>query len=535
MQRNGIYLAALAVVIAFGVARIASTHRVFSEVLDEPVHILAGYEWLTGRPYASDPEHPPLERALSALPALMQHASMSEETSPVARGNALLYFHDDYRHNLAAARRGNLLFFIAGAIGVAIWAQRKFGRIVALIATAFFTYLPPVLGHAGVATTDMGATATITLAIVALEWWLDSPNAKRAALLGAAVGLGLITKFTFLLFFPIAAVIVFLLRRRGAAAPLSTKARSLAVIALVAVFVIWAGYRFEFGTIKSVDPHGDWLAAEAAPKIVKPLASWFAAHVPIPAPRFALGVVLVQVHNRGGHLAYLLGKTSQHGWWYYFPVVFFYKTPLPLLILMLIGLVLAVRRAPAVALIPIAMMLAVLPSSINIGVRHILPIYPPLCIAAACAVFALWRYVSMRAIVVLLVAWLCIGVERAHPDYLAWFNEAAGDHPEHIASDSNLDWGQDVLRLARVVRDRNIGPISILYTGNALLERHELHAEEIRPWSPAPGWYVLSETALVFRPEARQGAYRWLDAYRFERIGKSMRLIHVPELPPSAP
>ena len=518
MQRDRVYFAAIAVVIAFGVARIASTHRIFSEVLDEPVHLIAGYEWLKGLPYTSDPEHPPLERALSALPALLQHAPITDELSPVARGNAILYFQDDYKHNIAAARRANLLFFIAGAIGVAIWARRKFGRTVSLIATAFFTYLPPVLGHAGVATTDMGATATITLAIVALDWWLDSPTVRRSVVLGAAIGVGLITKFTFLLFFPIAAVVVVLLRRRFAA--------NIAVAALVAILIIWAGYRFEFGTLKDA-----WIVSEASPKIVRPFASWFAAHVPIPAPGFVLGVASVQVHNRGGHLAYLLGHTSRHGWWYYFPVVFFYKTPLPFLILMLIGLAIALRRAPPVALIPIAMMLVVLPSSINIGVRHILPIYPPLCIAAACGAVALWRRVSLRAIVVLLAAWLCIDVERAHPDYLAWFNEAAGDHPEQIASDSNLDWGQDVLRLARVARDRNIRSLSILYTGNALLERHGLRAEEIRPWSPAPGWYVLSETALVFRPEARQGAYRWLNAYRYERIGRSMRLIRVPEVP----
>ena len=417
-----------------------------------------------------------------------------------------------------------MLFFIVGAITVAMWAARTFGRVTALIATAFFTLLPPILGHAGIATTDIGAAATITLAIVALEWWLDAPTLKRGSLLGIAIGIGLITKFTFLFFFPIAALIVLLIRRNR------IRLASAFCAALVAIIVVWAGYRFEFSTIKSIDPRGDWYAAEAAPKLVRPLASWFANRVPIPAPRFAFGIILVQVHNREGHQAFLLGRTSRHGWWYYFPVVFFFKTPLPFLILALIGIAMIARRAPAVALIPIAMMLAVLPSSINIGVRHILPIYPPLCIAAACATIALWQSATMRAIVVLLAAWMLIGVERAHPDYLAWFNEAAGDHPERVAVDSNLDWGQDVLRLARVGRRLHIARMSILYTGNAVLQRHGLEADEIRPWSPAPGWYVLSETGLAFNDDARRGAYRWLDDYRMERVGKSMRLYHVPEL-----
>src|SRR4029077_13378398 len=120
-----------------------------------------------------------------------------------------------------------------------------------------------------------------------------------------------------------------------------------------------------------------------------------------------------------------LGHVNHYGWWYYFPVVFFYKTPLPFLILALIGVGFIVARnrgALAVALIPIAFMLAVLPSSINIGLRHILPIYPPLCIAAAYGAILLWRRLTLRAVVIALAAWMAIGVERAHPDYLAWFN-----------------------------------------------------------------------------------------------------------------
>jgi len=204
---------------------------------------------------------------------------------------------------------------------------------------------------------------------------------------------------------------------------------------------------------------------------------------------------------------------------------------LPFLILALIGAAFIVarnRRALAVALIPIAFLLAVLPSSINIGLRHILPIYPPLCIAAAYAAILLWRRLTLRAVVIALAAWMAIGVERAHPDYLAWFNEAAGEHPEQIVVDSNLDWGQDVLRLSHTAKKLHIDRMSILYVGNALLERHGLVADEIHPWSPAPGWYVLSETGLALNEDARRGAYRWLDDYRMRRVGSSMRLYHVP-------
>jgi hypothetical protein len=537
VQRNGLWIGAFALVIAVGVVRIASTHRVFSEVLDEPAHISSGYDWLKGAPYTIDPTHPPLERALSALPALFQHVPLSKDPNFVARGNEILYFHDDYVHNLAAARRGNLLFFILGAVSVAWWGWRTYGRATALIATAFFTLLPPILGHAGVATTDMAAAAGVTFAIVVLDWWLDAPALRRSIALGAAIGIGLLTKFSFLFFFPIAALIVLVLRRRrddpdsrAASRPSPSLTLGVTSAAAIAILIVWAGYRFDFGTIKSAHEAGEWVTAESAPKFVRPVAVWFADHVPIPAPLFVAGAEMVKIHDREGHLTYLFGHVNQHGWWYYFPVVFFFKTPLPFLIFAAIGIAFAERRGLAVALIPIALMLAVLPSSINIGVRHILPIYPPLCVLAAHGAIVLWQRSTLRAVVILLAAWMLIGVERAHPDYLAWFNEAAGGHPERIAVDSNLDWGQDVLRLASTAKKLHIDRMWILYTGNALLERHGLVADEIRPWLPAPGWYVLSETGLALNGDARRGAYRWLDDFRMRRIGKSMRLYHVPEM-----
>src|SRR2546430_1482416 len=186
VQRNGLWIAAIAIVIAIGAVRIASMHHVFSEVLDEPAHISCGYDWLKGAPYTIDPTHPPLERVLSALPALFQHVPLSSDPNFIARGNAILYFNDDYTHNLAAARRGNLLFFMLAAASVAWWAMRVFGPAAALIATAFFTFLPPILGHAGMATTDMAAAAGVTFAIATLDWFLDAPALKRGVVLGVA-------------------------------------------------------------------------------------------------------------------------------------------------------------------------------------------------------------------------------------------------------------------------------------------------------------------------------------------------------------
>jgi hypothetical protein len=175
------------------------------------------------------------------------------------------------------------------------------------------------------------------------------------------------------------------------------------------------------------------------------------------------------------------------------------------------------------------MMLSVLGSHINIGVRHILPIYPPLCGVAAFAILVMWKNARARIAAVALLGWLFIGVAFAHPDYMAWFNEAAGKHPERIAVDSNLDWGQDWLRFAHVVHQRHIDFVHLLFNGTILLQFHDVRGDAIEPWVEKPGWYGLSLQGLTMNDDARRGAWKWLDRYPYEMVGKGIRLYHVPE------
>ena len=228
----------------------------------------------------------------------------------------------------------------------------------------------------------------------------------------------------------------------------------------------------------------------------------------------------MQLHNRVGHSAFLLGRFSTHGWWYYFPVILFFKTPIPLLVLAVVG----ARAARPYALVALAILAVAMTSSINIGVRHVLPVYPPMAIVAAAGLLELWKHARIAAIV--LSAWLVINDVRAYPDYLAWFNELAGQHPERIAVDSNLDWGQDVYRLSRAVRDLHIDNLHTLFAGSAWLFEHGINAQDIQPFTPVSGWVAVSETSLAW--EGRNGAYRWLESYvPVRRIGRSIRLYHI--------
>jgi hypothetical protein len=234
----------------------------------------------------------------------------------------------------------------------------------------------------------------------------------------------------------------------------------------------------------------------------------------------------------------LLGEVRSQGWWYFFPVVLAVKTPLPFLLLALLGIGFSVRAfVPRQAwreLVPAASALAILlvslPSPINLGVRHILPMFPLLAIAGGYAMVRLWgaRTFSSacRVLAVGLLLWLAVESAAAHPDYLSYFNQVAGKRPERILVESDLDWGQDLNRLQLVLADLKAPRFSYAIFGTADFQRHHLPpAEELLPGRPVTGWVAVSQHYL----QIHLGDYAWLAPHPWRYVGKSIRLYWVPE------
>ena len=514
----------LLAIVAIASVRIVSTYTVFSHTFDEPAHLACGMEWLSNGAYGLEPQHPPLARVAAALGPYLAGARLpvvsgTDNLRIWRAGLEILYRGGQYERMLLLARLGILPFFWVACAVVYLWGRRYFGPAAGVLAVFLFSLLPPVLAHAGLATTDMACTAFLGAAFLSACVLVEEPSPRRAALFGLCAGLAMLAKFSAPVFFVacVAAARFWYLaseRRRAAADRLGSSFLSLlGLAALVASVVIWAGYRFSV-------VHG------------------------VPAPEFWAGLGQLKGHVVSGDHAYVLGRLSDKGFWYFFPVALAVKTPIPFLLLALGGVVLAVRHRRIRTGLPLAFSAAILclamASPIDIGLRHILPIYIGLSLLAARAVVWMWaipgRPPGMQAAVPMLLVWMVAASALSHPDYLAYFNEFGGRYPEKLLVDSDLDWGQDVTRLGS--RLRALGAHHVTFANFAYADFHQQPGfanievnTEMPILNPAPGWNAMSVTmwkkSMRYSAFSTQGAPFWGNRIPpLERVGQSILLWH---------
>ena len=455
---------ALALICLITIIRIALTHDVFSPTYDEPLHVAAGWQFLAEHHYTKGTDNPPLARAAFAWPLRHAHPTATDGLEQIGQ---IYESAGDSMRGVALSRKGNLVFVVLAIAGVFLLAAELFDDTIGVLAALIFAMLPTTLAHGGLATPDMAGAAAFALAMFAMSRWLREPSWRRTIVLALAIAFGLLTKFSFAPFFAIGAIVLMIARKRW---PVPRGAIAF-VVALIVIYAVYAS-----------------------------------AHA---APRFAIGLFKVVHIGSSGHDAYLLGEVRHTGWWYYFPVVLFVKTPLPVLILAAFGI-----KRRDVALIALVILAIAMTSKADLGVRHILPIYVPLSIMAA----------QKNKLAIAGYAWLIAASCLAHPDYLPWMNVLGG--PQDVV-DSNFDWGQDVVRLRDACRARHIDDIGVALFGTADLQRIGMpRTHPIDPYIPSPGWYAISESMVIPAQVRDPRAYRWLTGKPFERIGQTIRLYH---------
>ena len=545
--------AGLALVILGACLLTASTWRFFGNTWDEPEHLAAGLELLDRGHYDYDTEHPPLGRMLLALGPYLAGARSVGTPPPdgdgVREGVDILYGGGHYDRYLTLARLGALPFLALLLVATWLWARRLLtGAAAALLAALLLVSVPPVLGHAGIAALDIAAAGTTLLALYALWAWGSVPRLRHAVFFGLAAGFAVATKFSAVPFLGLALVVLGLtsVGMRAPPAPLRARLLGLALAALAALVPLWLAYGPR-GADHSLElQRFNWAVAYLLqqPGLDHSLGVLLGhAWLPRELQELVSGMVALKAHNDSGHWSFLLGEVRTTGWWYFYPVALAAKTPIPLLLTGLAGMLWmaadGARQRDPWKLAPLSLWLAMLAfvcsfSRINIGVRHVLILYPLLALGGAYLITQAWARlraaphsaaITGRIVLVALLTWQLGTLWTAYPDYLAYFNEAVA-HPERVLVDSDLDWGQDLRRLEQRAAQLNIRHLSLAYLGTADLRREPLPPfTELEPGERARGWVAVSELARTRAP----ANYAWLDAYTpTERIGRTIALYYIP-------
>ena len=494
-RRAGVLCVAL---LALMGAQMLSVIRQKSITVDELVLIPAGFYHLTEGDYRPVNEHPPVAKVLGAAPLVL----LGAEAPPIEPGAHdygyyLGRFDEFWRMN--AGRLDYLCFWarvpavaltlVLGAL-VFIFARRHWRARAALFAVALYSLEPTLLAHGRVVQTDVPSALALLLFAFALHAYLKAPDMWRASGVGAAAGFAAVTKFSMVALGPVlcvafAALFVFAPRRGVGRARVAGQA---AAAALAAVLAVNAGYFFRHAP---PEPFEEALA--------RSVVTFDAGHGPLSAVLGA-GYQLLQIifpadfvsgvgwqlgHAKWGHSAGMLGDYSRHGWWYYFPVAFALKTPLPILLLTLAGLAWGLARLRRgregrvlVLLVPAALFTLLLTlSTINIGVRYYLPAYPFFLILAGAMLDDLLRGAAARrrvlaaALAVVSFGWAGVEAARAYPDHMSYMNQLASGAPHWwYLSDSNVEWGDDVRGLALYLRGRGETRVGGAILGWQLLE-----------------------------------------------------------------
>jgi 4-amino-4-deoxy-L-arabinose transferase-like glycosyltransferase len=523
-----------------------------SPTFDEPEQIGVGYASLTQGPHSITTFNFRLSQIWEALPWLAfdpapRFPTVEERDAArqqnISFGRLLLFRAGCDPQQLIFASRV-MVVLLAVLLGwlVFAWSRKLHGNLAGLFSLALYTCSPLVIAHASLATTELAVTLLFSLSVLACWRLLEDPSTARATLAGLAVGALLSTKISGVLIVPIIALMI-AVRAWDKRAPVASGnampsrgayIRKASIALLGAAFIAWLFIWAVYGGPAAAP------AANAIPWEVQGRDSELSVRLiaQMRALRLLPDTYLFDLQNfthfGGIRRAYLLGDYSLHGWWYFFPVAWLVKNPLPFHLALLAAGFAAwrLRRLPAdqggVAwrgLAPFAALTlvyggAALVGNLNIGARHLLPLYPAVLVFAGFAVRLPLPASKLRAaLLAALVGGSVAELALAHPHHLGYFNTLAGGsrNGHRLMVDSSSDWGESLPDIRRWLDERHArrasgvpaAPVFISYFGNCDLSYYGLGPDKvvhlpqyydnrpIHPYALAPGTYIISATMLT--------------------------------------
>jgi hypothetical protein len=505
---------------------------------DEPEHIVAGLEaWRFGE-FEHWHDQPPLGRLLVSLPLLnsnWQYQLIDKQVHPVSPAPEVWLYR---------ARSVTVLFGVAMLLLLWVTARRMFSEPTAHFVLALAVLSPDLIAHFSLATIDgLGCLFVFACVVQWLRYWRN-PSRAQAILLGVLLGCLLLAKFNSPPLFALLLLLVLVLAP-GAIRwnPAGLQWRRAATVCLIACLVVWTGYFFHVSEVTFADqmvtihfPGYTKLLQYEMPTLRTPVTIF------LPACEWMTGLGMVVFHNMEGHRSFLLGQYASAGLKLYFPAAMLLKWPLIILLLGAAGACVVLRRRiPAsrdlllMSLIPAVYLLFAVTARINIGVRHVLPLYPFLLLyAGAFAEWArTWRWDvrwTKLLFAVLLIA-QAADIARYAPDYLSYFTVLVKPaNTWQLLSDSNTDWGQGFVALRRFQDSHPSQPIHLAYVGEVNPAWYGIRYTRLHEQDRPSGIVVVSATHLSGQLLQDHSAYRWLLQYPLKAILN--HTLYVFEVPP---
>ena len=496
--------------------------------MDESLHAVGAYAHTFAGDYHINPEHPPLWKYWAMIPDRAADLNYDRahphwDACLVGDYERQLWFAGETlyrggRDGVAFINRARMAM-IALSLGlgalVMAFAWKAAGPAAAVIAGALFCLDPNFLGHGPLVTNDT-ATALVMFALVFAVYLLGNQiTMSRVVLVVVLCAIGPVVKFTGVLFLPLLGAL--LLIRASGAQPWSRfntrRSRMLlaAGIWLTALIMTWAfmwgAYRFRYAAVeqpgRQMDfqphvthavrnnyflQHGEWPSPRQEQTLPRPLMVrtilWCNANRLLPESwlygfLYAYQASLVRP-------SFLMGQVRETGWWYYFPLVMCFKTPVCTLAAIGVSFIALaiwlIRRRARVGfddswrmlciLIPLGIYCAsAMSANLNLGIRHILPVYPFLFVMAGIVLARTiaWRRIQAIVLALLIAGALSLESIAAFPNFISFFNAAAGGPLRGVAllADSNLDWGQDLPAVAAWQRAHPSERLYLCYFGSA--------------------------------------------------------------------
>ncbi len=546
------------------------------QTIDEGAHLAAGMSYWRTRDFRLNEEHPPLIKLLAGAAALTANPTINFHNESWQNGNQWAFAQDVlYRSGNNADDllfRGRLpMVAISLLLGwvLYLWGRRLGGDFAGIFALGWYIFDPNFLAHGRYITTDVPITLGFAATLYLLTRYIAKPTWKYGVAFGAVFALTQVTKFSAIILWPVILLTPFvwvlwssprwsqwrLAWQRAYHTFAWAVAGMIVIVPLVYLGQVqkgsndsWVRWAMEerdrvvhSGELTSQPPAVQRLVSLSDPstttgKFVRRVV----LDTHIPAWSYGKGLALVINHDFWGHLSYLNGMYGNKGWVQYFPVTFLLKTPFATLIVLTLAAVAAVVAARKKRFsIPKSMWVLLgsaalyflwsLTSHINLGQRHIFPIYPAVFVTIG--VFLAMVVQQHRKLLTLTLAALAgiyIFISMiTYPTYTAYFSEVIGgtqNGPRYLV-DSNIDWGQDIKRLQTYMQEHDIPYVCMSYFGQANLVYYALDFRYLPtatdPHDPTAVNCVvaISVTSLL----SQDGAYWWLRQYEPDaRIGGSI-------------